>query len=338
MHCRLLVPDLFPPDPAFAAALGARRFPSLETLIARGRRGADAWESLEQWLLESFSVTRQRDWPSAPFALLGDGGAPGDDYWLHAGPVHLRAEGDHVLPAEAELDASESELQALAQSVNSHFESQLHLEPGRQNRWYARLASPPAEPTLPLSAVLGRPVDRDSLSIAWHTLMNEIQMLLHEHPVNQAREARGEPVINALWLWGGGRLSAAKAPDLRKVLTDHPLAAGLAAAAGLRASPPPEDFGKWLERSDPDGVHLAVLTALCPLVRHAQVQRWVEEIESLERRCFQPLVRALKQGRIGMVSIHLAGETELLNSETTRSDLRHFWHRRRPLAHCRTGR
>ena len=36
------------------------------------------------------------------------------------------------------------------------------------------------------------------------SLMNEIQMVLHEHPVNESRARRNEPVINAVWLWGFG--------------------------------------------------------------------------------------------------------------------------------------
>jgi hypothetical protein len=34
--------------------------------------------------------------------------------------------------------------------------------------------------------------------------MNELQMLLYSHPVNTAREERGLPPINVIWLWGFG--------------------------------------------------------------------------------------------------------------------------------------
>ncbi len=37
------------------------------------------------------------------------------------------------------------------------------------------------------------------------TLMKESQRLLKNHPVNQAREARGLPPANSIWLWGQGR-------------------------------------------------------------------------------------------------------------------------------------
>lgn len=34
-------------------------------------------------------------------------------------------------------------------------------------------------------------------------LMSEIEIWLHAHPVNAARVARGQPPVNALWIWGG---------------------------------------------------------------------------------------------------------------------------------------
>jgi hypothetical protein len=39
--------------------------------------------------------------------------------------------------------------------------------------------------------------------------MNEIQMLLHEHPVNQRRERVGKLPVNGWWLWGFGEASGA---------------------------------------------------------------------------------------------------------------------------------
>jgi hypothetical protein len=52
---------------------------------------------------------------------------------------------------------------------------------------------------------------------------------------------------------------------------------------------------------------------------------------TLERDWFQPLLAALGAGRIGMLSLSLAGADSLLEVETVRSDLRHFWRTRRPL-------
>ncbi len=35
-------------------------------------------------------------------------------------------------------------------------------------------------------------------------ILSEIEMSLHEHPVNAEREQRGRQPVNSLWLWGGG--------------------------------------------------------------------------------------------------------------------------------------
>jgi hypothetical protein len=39
----------------------------------------------------------------------------------------------------------------------------------------------------------------------WRRLLNEIQMVWHEHPVNIVRAERGEVPINSLWLFGGAK-------------------------------------------------------------------------------------------------------------------------------------
>ena len=41
--------------------------------------------------------------------------------------------------------------------------------------------------------------------------MNELQMLLHTHPVNSAREERKLPPVNLVWLWGFGSASKVSA-------------------------------------------------------------------------------------------------------------------------------
>ena len=64
-------------------------------------------------------------------------------------------------------------------------------------------------------------------------LLNEIQVLLHQHPLNAARRARGLTPVNSLWLWGGGRLPAVSTSKLHGVIGDDLLLRALAARAGL---------------------------------------------------------------------------------------------------------
>jgi hypothetical protein len=152
----------------------------------------------------------------------------------------------------------------------------------------------------------------------FRAIVNEAQMLLHTHAVNAAREARGQSPVNSLWPWGGGVLASQERPSLRQVLADDPLARGLAMAAGIPAAPLPGDAAHWLEHAPEDGIVLAVLDH--------------ESAADLERDWLAPLLAALRSSRIGMVTLHLAGADAVLHAETVRTDLRHFWRRRRRVA------
>jgi hypothetical protein len=316
MHCLLLAPGLFA-----GGAAAPQRLPAAETLIAKGRKSTLAFDSADAWLLERFGVARQRDWPVAPFALLGDGGAPGDHHWLRADPVHLVVDRDRlVLGDAARLEREEAE--SLVEALNAHFAGELVLHPMRPDRWYARLPAAPDLVTVPRSRALGAGIEPNlptgGDARRFRVLVNEAQMLLHAHPVNAAREARGEPPVNSVWLWGGGALAAARRPGLRQVLADDPLARGLALAAGVPAAPLPADAAGWLAQAPGEGVVVVVPGERGPA--------------ELERDWLAPLLAALRASRIGMVTLLLPAGGSALEVETVRSDLRHFWRRRRPVA------
>ena len=62
-------------------------------------------------------------------------------------------------------------------------------------------------------------------------------MLLHAHPVNEAREARGEPAVNSLWLWGAGpRAAPGRRARGARSPRDDPL--GARPGAARRHAPP----------------------------------------------------------------------------------------------------
>lgn len=327
MHCALYIPDFFsgervPPE---------NRLASLETLIAKGRRRRLAPSSPEAWLCERFGVTRQRDWPVAPYMLLADGGAPERHFWMRADPVHLRT-GNNILTLvdSAAFDVSRAESEALAETLNRHFGETMLFYPMRPARWYVRLDKAPDVQTTPPAAARGETIEgklpsgRDEMR--FHALMNEAQMLLHEHPVNLEREARGEPALNSIWFWGGGIIDAAKARPFSTVLSDDPLARGLALAAGISARGLPKDAGSTF--GGDEGVALVVLDSL----RSSAAGDSRERRAALERDWFEPLLAALKSRRIGMLTLHLCGADSLLEVETVSSDLRYFWRRRKPLS------
>jgi len=283
--------------------------------------------SAEAWLFGRFRVPKQRDWPVAPYTLLADGGSPGRDFWMRADPVHLRAGTDSIsLLGSPAPEISPAEAQALAGTLNRHFGESLQVHALSPARWYARIEPSPEAHTTPPGTAHGRdmrahlPSGRDATRL--RALMNESQMLLHEHAVNAAREARGEPALNSLWFWGGGTIGPAAARPFSAVIAGEPLARGLALAAGIPAQALPHNVDIMLAALKEEGVVLAVLDA----------PRNPEAFAALERDWFAPLLAALLAGKIGMLSLHLLGAHARLEVETVRSDLRYFWRRKKPLA------
>jgi hypothetical protein len=313
MHCELVVPGLFSPS-------GASRFAALELLLARGRRRSAPAQGLEDWLREAFELG-EGPFPAGALTLLACGGDPGTEDWTRADPVHLRVMRDHlaVVPADA-FDLPSEEAEALCDALCQHFAGRAVFRTCGPKRW---CATGPATITTdagnPLDAA-GREVELPRESAP---LLNEAQMVLHAHPVNEAREARGEAAVNSIWLWGPGRAARASC-RWQSVAADDPSVLGAARLAGARQRALPRSAGDWLDRLPEDGRHLAVLDSL--RAKPGQVA-----LDRLEQEWFEPLLAALRSGRIGMVSVHVPDAADALSFETIRADLRRFWRLAKPL-------
>jgi hypothetical protein len=328
MHCELIVPGLFS-EPARA------RVPALELLLCRGRASSAASQSLEAWLHDSFGLERE-PFAAGALTLLAAGGEPGEACWARADPVHLRLMRDRLIVApSAAFKLSLEEAQALVEALNRHFGGALSLQVVEADRWCARLDSDLAFDAAAPIEVAGRDVDV-TLRIGgeagkrWGQLLNEAQMLLHAHPVNQAREARGDAAVNSLWLWGVGRAPKLSGSRWQSVSAADPVALGLAKLAGARPRPLPESAQAWLARAPEDGRHLIVLDALRAPLALGQTAEYSECVEVLESRWFAPLLAALRGGRVGMITVAVP-DCAGASFETIRGDLRRFWRRRKGL-------
>ena len=330
MHCELVVPALF-------AAREVPHLPALELLLARGRPAREQALSLESWLAQTFGLA-ESSLPAGAITALADGvnagGPRGDFCWLRADPVHLRIERDRLtLIPSAGFSILRDEAEAFAATLNRHFGDELTIYPLRPDRWCLHSAGDIALDASAPVELAGQEVDanlpRGPEAAHWHALMNEVQMALHDHPVNLEREQRGEPAVNSVWFWGAGRLPGAARGPWHSVTADEPLATGLARLAGLRHRALPATASDWLERAPEDGRHLVVLDALRGALALGGTESHSEQLAAMEARWFAPLLEALRRGRIGMITVRApdAGASH----ETVGSDLRRFWRRARPL-------
>ena len=343
MNCTLLIPALFWPRDAAEAMFAGLGLESLVKLLARA--GAQRFEPVttEGWLCQAFEIERQQDWPIAPLTLALDGGHADGAYWLRADPVHLKVERDRLALVQSALfDLSADEAHALAGALDRHFrEEGVSFHAPHPKRWYAKLEGEPKLVTHSVAEAAGRdvqpflPSGADALD--WHRVFNEAQMLLHGHAVNAAREERGEPIVNSVWLWGGGTQPAVAGRPFGAVWSDDAVAVAIAAAADIHAAGVPADAEAWLaaaarrDRAPAPGTaaesHLVVLDDLAWAAAYRDADTWRSRLSALEAHWFAPLARALAERRIARLALVSPGPAGCWRFDLERGDLRKFWRR-----------
>ncbi|GMV59774.1 MAG: hypothetical protein AMXMBFR72_28670 [Betaproteobacteria bacterium] len=252
MRWFVVVPGALVPASLAADVLAGTAAPRLAQRLARAARGegttGDETTRLPhlEWLWRAFDGPTHTP-VTAPYAwraLNGDSATnarPESQLWF-CEPVHFAFARDHLLVtplAEAPLDAAEA--RALAGTADEAArESGAALRLIDHGHWFLHVDAPWHLDTVPLAAALGRsaedvlPTGADAAR--WRKLLNEIQMRWHIHPVNAARDARGAPTVNALWLHGGGVWNPLPHPPFATLLSDDPVLRGWALAAGLAPS------------------------------------------------------------------------------------------------------
>ncbi|HBI82222.1 MAG TPA: hypothetical protein DDY24_00725 [Alcaligenaceae bacterium] len=110
----------------------------------------------------------------------------------------------------ATLNISQDEADALFDAVSGLWEgSSLSILPVGLNRWRVWISNMDAFDSISPHALHGLALrdwlPQDEFLKPWRRLLNEIQTVWHDHPVNQARADRQELPVNSLWLYGGAR-------------------------------------------------------------------------------------------------------------------------------------
>ena len=330
MHLTLLVPELIWPEPADQFTLGKLSAPGLEWLLARAGLERQPRRPFETVLTNCFGLTAA---PCGALRLLGEGRDEARaGHWLCADPVHLRFHHERIILADAgAFDLADEEAQGIVDSLNAEFADIGRFHVASARRWYLQLNVAVDHPVEPISAVAGRRVDGElsgsALPLArW---LNEVQMFLHGHPVNERRQAAGQPAINSLWLWGGGTLPATAAPAFSAVFADNPLAAGLARATATPLHEPPPGLAAMLAEGGERP--LVVLDQLLSRVLYEDGDGWRREFERLESDWFAPLKNTLggKVDRISLIAPTVYGE---LRYTLTGGDRWKLWKSGQPLA------
>ncbi len=312
-------------DDVFPAA------PALSRWLARAAAEPFAAAAMEQAALALFGVAAAGDdTPVAPFRYLADTGrAPAGCCWC-VDPVHLRADTQGLILFDAaSCRASEPERQALYVTLRDFLaETDWRLETSDSHNWYLHGLEQDQLHTTLLSQVCGKPVSdylpRGRAAAQWMQRSNEMQMVLHRHPVNQERAARGLPALNSVWISGGGVLPEARPATFAQVYSDDPLLRGLALWSGATSDPPPHDAGGLLPAHAAGQRMLLVLEGCLAAVAYGAAQQWSEVVARYERDWFAPLLQAQSARRLQALElVALNGYRYRLR----RGDLWRFWRR-----------
>ncbi len=291
MHLTLLVPELIWPEPSDAltlAGLPAEHFSWLAGRASMQHASAVAHENalLAQFAATGSNLAQLRALGETPALTLSASS-------LCADPVHLRFHQERIVLADAgAFPLTDADATALLAALNAEFSALGTFHQGHARCWYVELKTPLPHPAPALSVVAGRRLDGDieNKTSPLYRWLNEVQMFLHQHPVNAARAARGEPVINSLWLWGEGGTATVNAP-FDAVYADDPLARGLAAASGLCAEKLPTSASAILA----SGARrpFVYLDSLLPGVLYENPEDWQQHFTALENAWFAPLRQQL---------------------------------------------
>ena len=302
---------------------GSASLPALARLGRFGRRQAvgdwRAW--LAGWLGRADLAGAAP--ASVVAAALDPAGMDCGSAWL-ATPVHLQAGMRSVhLAHQGLLRLADAEAAALAQDFDRNFAARgFCLRPAVGAGW---LAYGPHFDSWPVTT---DPAQLLGTDIAGFTpqgagaapllrLGAELEMWLHDHPLNVARARARRPTISTLWLWGGGLpgpLPAATGAAQCVVLGADAFAAGLSALAGARCLPRPDDAQQVLAAGR-GCARIAVVVELFQL-----------GLQALDAGLLAPLQAAL--GHNGLEQLHLVANGHVTRL-AARDGLR-FWRRRRP--------
>lgn len=118
------------------------------------------------------------------------------------------------------LQVSDADAQALCQAALPSFgkpSDPIWVEAMSPHTWRIHAPFAQLRHTISPNALTGQSIagwwPDDDVWLAWRRKLNEIQMVWHNHPVNEARLENGLPAVNGVWLYGGAQGWSSKSLD-----------------------------------------------------------------------------------------------------------------------------
>jgi hypothetical protein len=268
--------------------------PCLQQIIAKGEV-IDATESGELGQLTRIFDIAPLGLPAAALSRHFDAGDAGSHVWLRADPAFVQPEMNGVrLMAVGELGLRADESRALVEALQPLFgDAGMPLTATTTQRWYLQLQTGLrmprfAAPEEAIGTDLGEHLPQGEDGKRWRALLNEAQVVLHNHPLNQARVKAGKVPANSLWFWGAGSLPDEVISGVSTLYSHEPHACALAQLSGIDVKLIDSD----VLPGDLDDCALDL--------------RGARDLSALETSVFAPLLARVKQGKLHALTVDFA--------------------------------
>ncbi len=296
----LIIPGLFDLpvdtlDPAFLK----NNLPALNSFLRYARPGQNNVFELEPMLSACMGWKNDQLLPFAQ-AFVDQRESDRHQYILFR-PVHLKPDMHNaiVLPLR-DNQTNRDDILILINDLKGYFNVDCDIRSVAGGHWVMRSkqCDPPRHYPHYLS-VIGKKADpyteQSRQNLPWYRLINEMQMYLHAHEINQNRLQTGLLTINSLWFWGAGILPQQSPRTGFRWVCDDELLKRYARVSGIET-----DACADLDRNhfDQDSVicDLSLLEAL-KMDDEVNLQTLLERVEA---QLFSPLLRAVRTRRCSL--------------------------------------
>ena len=262
--------------------------PALHWFVHKGGYRSIKRNSFSNTLCELFGLleNEENDQPVASISRLIDSNQYPDGIWLRVDPIHVRADGNRLkLVDNSQFTLTQHDALELAGEINNLLKPyNLELEIPCPTRWYLKLNEDCHLKTKPIDSVIGEnilssmPTGDDKINFG--QLMNDIQMTLHDLPINISRVEEKKLSINSVWLWGYGKLPDILNRNWSFVYSNEILSEGLSMLSATPFSKLPQGFND-IKDKESEYINLIVVSDFDKFRHYYDFDEWVEMLMSI---------------------------------------------------------
>jgi hypothetical protein len=290
---------------------------ALTTLISRADK-AKPWAQNDTIYNRFFGLNDEQSISIAALHAAAWEVSGGSSIWMHADPVNIATDQSNAFLLDR-ISLTDNEITSLLLDINQFlYADDYVLFAPQPNQWLLNLPKEPEITTVPVTEMLGSNIAEKlpvgKAEIEWRRLFTELQMLLHNHPVNQERRMRKLATVDALWFWGEGIVPQLEQTDWTHVWSDNEHINGLCYLSDTPYEPLPTSFADIADQLYPDGSYLIVISDKL-------------QLNDLEQHWAQLLMQALKDKKID--KLQLVINKQIYNIDAKK--LKRWWRRSKSL-------